>query len=136
MNTQQKRTYHVVVTRENDHWLASASDAPGAHTFAASLPKLDGEIREAIALAEDLDIGAESSLDLVYEYHSGDPALDAVTAELRAERARLNEAERALTERTAAAARVLVERLSVRDAATLLAVSPQRISQVAPRRAS
>ncbi|HLL68825.1 MAG TPA: hypothetical protein VK453_24390 [Micromonosporaceae bacterium] len=132
---KQQRTYRVIVTREGDQWLADAPDVEGTHTFAKSLPKLDDYIREAIALGEDLPDGAEAGLDLAYEYHIGDAEMDVVTAELRAERARLNAAERDLTERTAAAAKKLVERLSVRDAATLLAVSPQRISQVAPRKA-
>jgi DNA-directed RNA polymerase specialized sigma subunit len=69
-------------------------------------------------------------------YRTGDPDLDAETAQRRAERERLLEAERRLSERTTRVAQTIVypRGLSVRHAATLLRVSPQRISQVSPSR--
>jgi predicted RNase H-like HicB family nuclease len=129
-----EQTYHVVVTREDDAWLADVPDLPGTHTWAKNLPGLDRSVREAIALAENLPDGAEPDLSLIYSYDIGDPELNAVTAHLRAERERIQREERQLAEQTAAVAAQLTERsMSVRDAAALLAVSPQRISQVAPR---
>jgi hypothetical protein len=130
-----EQTYHVVVTRENDAWLADVPGLPGTHTWAKNLPGLDRSIREAIALIEDLPDGAEADLRLDYEYNIGDPELNELTAGLRAERERIQREEHELAERTAIAAGRLVTgaSMSVRDAATLLAVSPQRISQVAPR---
>jgi hypothetical protein len=129
-------TYEVIVTREGDAWLADVPAMAGTHTWAKNLPGLDRNLREAIALAEDLPEGAEGELDLSYEYHTGDPDLDAQTAAVRAERAQLNSAEQNLTERTALLAdRIVHQRgMSVRDCATLLRVSPQRVSQVAPTR--
>ena len=127
-------TYRVMVTREGDAWLADIPDLPGTHTWAKNLPGLDRSIREVIALVENLPNGAEPGLSLVYSYDIGDPELNAVTARLRAERARIQRAERQLAEQTAAVAAQLTQRsMSVRDTAVLLAVSPQRISQVAPR---
>jgi predicted RNA binding protein YcfA (HicA-like mRNA interferase family)/predicted RNase H-like HicB family nuclease len=129
-----EQTYRVVVTREDDAWLADVPDLPGTHTWAKNLPGLDRSVREAIALVENLPDGAEPGLSLAYSYDIGDPELNAVTAHLRAERERIQREERQLAEQTAAVAAQLTERsMSVRDAAALLAVSPQRISQVAPR---
>ena len=129
------RTYHVVVTREGTSWLADVPAVTGTHTWAKNLPGLDRAVREAIALAEDLPEGVEGSLRLEYEYNIGDPELNDLTARLRAERARISREEHDLAVHTAAAAERLVTAaaLSVRDAAKLLAVSPQRISQVSPK---
>lgn len=130
-------TYEVIVTREGDAWLADVPAVAGTHTWAKNLPGLDSSVREAIALAEDLPRGAESALELVYDYRTGDPTLDATTAAVRADRSELSAAERFLAERTARLADELVHGrgMSVRDAAALLRVSPQRISQIAPSRA-
>ncbi|BCJ31729.1 hypothetical protein [Actinocatenispora sera] len=129
--------YRVVVTREGDAWLADVPNLEGTQTWAKNLPGLDGNVREAIALAEDLPEDAEAGLVLDYEYRTGDEDIDRVTADIRAERSRIAEAERELAERTAKLAEQLTRRhMSVRDAAVLLRVSPQRISQVAPRRST
>ena len=129
-----EHTYRVVVTRDGDAWLADVPDLPGTHTWAKNLPALDRSVREVIALVENLPDDAENGLSLAYTYDIGDAELNAVTARLRAERERIHHEERQLAEQTAAVAAQLTERsMSVRDAATLLAVSPQRISQVAPR---
>ncbi len=61
------RTYHVVVTREGESWLADVPDVAGAHTWAKNQLSLDRNVREAIALAEDLPDGAEDGL--VLDYH-------------------------------------------------------------------
>lgn len=131
------KTYRVVVTREGDRWLADAPDLEGVHSFARNLPSLDRNIREAIALAEDLPAEFDAGcLDLDYSYDIGDAELNAATAHLRAARERIQREERQLAEQTAAVAAQLTRRsMSVRDAARLLAVSPQRISQVAPQSA-
>ncbi len=129
------KTYRVVVTREGESWLADVPQVAGTHTWAKNLPSLDRSIREAIALAEDLPDGAEGGLALDYRYSTGHADWDAQAAELRAERERVSRAGRQLAERTAdLAARLVGGGLSVRDVAALLGVSPQRVSQVAPRR--
>ena len=126
--------YEVIVTREGDAWLADVPAVTGTHTWAKNLPGLDRNIREAIALAQDLPEGAETQLELSYEYRTGDPDLDSQTAALRTEREHLAQAERALAERTTTLADHIVHQrgMSVRDAAILLRVSPQRISQITP----
>lgn len=129
-------TYHVVVTREDDSWLADVPQLPGVHTWARTLPKLEEYAREAIAQAEDLPVGAEAGLALAWDFRSGDPEVDTQAATLRDRRAELARAERDLAQQTAELARSLRSRLSVRDTAAVLGVSPQRISQVAPERSS
>jgi len=129
-----ERVYHVEVSRERGSWLAHVRDLQGVQTWARNLPSLDLAVREAIALAEDLPQDAEPTLALVYEYQTGDADIDDAAAQLRAERKRVQQAERDLAARTAALARRLVTqyRMSVRDTAALLDVSMQRISQIAP----
>lgn len=94
-------------------------------------------MREVIAMVEDLPEGAEDTVDLAYEFHTGIPAIDDTTRRLRADRERIKREEKDLAERTAQVARDLVTRysMSVRDAAALTGVTKQRVSQVAPRRA-
>jgi hypothetical protein len=120
-------TYHVVVTREGVNWLADVLTVPGAHTWARNLVALDAAVREAIALADD----AEADLDLVWDYRTGDAAVDAESATLRAERTRVAAAENAVATQT----RTLVNRLvrqgySVRDTARLAGIAQQRVSQI------
>lgn len=125
-------TYCVIVTREEGWWLASVESITGTVTEARTLASLDSRAREIIALAEDLPVGAERDLRVTWDFRTGDADVDTLAASLRAERRRLAEAEGALAERTADLARRLRQRWSVRDVATLLGVSPQRISQIAP----
>jgi len=45
MAAVSRRAFRVVVTREDDQWLADMPDLPGAHTYARSLPSLDQAFR-------------------------------------------------------------------------------------------
>ena len=131
-NQTDGTAYRVVVTREGASWLADVPQLPGTHTYARSLAGLDHEVREAIALAEDLAEDAEAGIELEYEIHTGDDAVDEAAARLRADRARVRACEQDLATRTEQLARQLRPAWSVRDVAALLGVSPQRISQLAP----
>lgn len=123
--------YRVVVTREDSHWLADVPELQGAHTYARSLPTLDQAVREVIVLAADLPDEAVPELILDYDYHTGDPELDITALEVRRLRQQADELAATATARTGQAAAKLVARgLSVRDAAALLGVSPQRVSQL------
>lgn len=124
--------YGVVVTRERDAWLADVPSIDGAHTWARDLSKLDGYVREAIALALDLPEGAEASLFLDYEFRTGDADVDAEAAALRAARAEYDRLGRDIGERTKTmASRLAKAGWSVRDIAGLVGVSFQRVSQIA-----
>jgi hypothetical protein len=127
------KTYHVVVTREGDDWLAVIPELPGAHTDARSLRTLDGYVREVIVLVEGLPDGAESQLALDYEFHTGDEAVDALVAEARDARHQADAEQRRAAELTMRALARLTERrpsLSRRDTAALLDISHQRVQQL------
>ncbi|MCG5464314.1 GIY-YIG nuclease family protein [Micromonospora sp. MED01] len=127
--------YVVQATRQGRHWSADVPSLEGTHTFARNLPALDKSVRECIALTRDLPVGAEADLRIDYEYDTGDEQLNERTAWLRADRERVRREREVAAAATADLALRMVSELglSVRDAAVLLDVSPQRISQVAPR---
>jgi hypothetical protein len=128
-------TYRIVVRRDPEDarfWLADVDGLTGAHTSSRSLASLDRYVREVIVLPADLPDGAEDGLDLEWHYETGTPDLDDDTQRVRKLRRDLEVANRDLGERTAALANELVRRsgLSVREAATLLEVSPSRVDQM------
>ena len=123
--------HEVVVTREDGLWLADVPGLEGAHTFARSLPSLDQAVREVIVLAADLPDEAMPGLVLDYWYDTGDPELDATALEVRRLRLQADELAAEVAARTRQAAVELVARgFSVRDVASLLGISPQRVSQL------
>ncbi|HVQ92655.1 MAG TPA: type II toxin-antitoxin system HicB family antitoxin [Mycobacteriales bacterium] len=130
--TTEPRTYRVVVTAEGDNWLADVPELAGAHTYARTLTTLDRHIREVIVLAADLPEGSAAGLRLELEFHTGDVLLDDSAARLRDLRTREAEIRRELAEETSALAYTLVRERSwsIRDAASLLAVSHQRVHQL------
>lgn len=126
--------YRVVVTREHDAWLADVPGLAGAHTYARTLPALDQAVREVIVLADDRPDEDMPALRLSYDYHTGDADIDAATASVRDLRDRAQQVSAAATARTSEVAALLVARgLSVRDAAAMLGISPQRVSQLTSR---
>ncbi len=85
-------------------------------------------------LAADLPDEAMPELVIDYDYHTGDPELDTTAVEVRRLRRQADELAATATAQTAQAAIRLVARgLSVRDAAALLGISPQRVSQFTAR---
>lgn len=128
--------HQVVVTREDDVWLADVPSLAGAHTYSRTLAGLDQAVREVVVLAVDLPDDDMPHLRLDYVFHTGDPDLDDVAAEVRALRTRADELATAAAARTSMAAATLVARgFSVRDVAALLGISPQRVSQLTRRHA-
>ncbi|MHB1592567.1 MAG: hypothetical protein ACYCO9_07195 [Streptosporangiaceae bacterium] len=66
-----------------------------------------------------------------YRYDTGDPELDATALEVRRLRRQADEPAATMTARTGEVAAQLVARgVSVHDVATLLGISPQRVSQL------
>jgi hypothetical protein len=129
-----ERAYRVNVTREQGQWLADVPELQGAHTYARSLPTLDQAVREVIVLAADLPDEAMPELVIDYDYHTGDPELDVAAVEVRRLRRQADElAATAATRTGQAAAKLIAKGLSVRDAAALLGISPQRVSQLTAR---
>jgi predicted RNase H-like HicB family nuclease len=126
--------YTVRAAREGDKWTADVPEVPGAHTWARGIQGLEAGVREVIALVLDLPEGAESTLELDWQYSTGDAAWDEATAALRAARRDVDAMAVALADQTTLMAVELVRSFSVRDIAALLGVSYQRVSQVAPRK--
>lgn len=56
--------YTIEVGKEGNSWLANVVDLDGVSTWASTFASLDHDVREAIALAENLGEGAENSLEL------------------------------------------------------------------------
>ena len=100
----------MVVTREDGHWLAEVPDLAGAHTYARSLPSLDQAVREVVVVAADLPDEAMPELVLDYDYHTGDPELDATALEVRRLRRHADDLAAAAAARTSQAAVQLVAR--------------------------
>jgi hypothetical protein len=131
MVAMNRRAFRVVVTREDGQGLANVPELQGAHTYARSLPSLDQAVREVVVVAADLPDEAMPELVLDYDYHTGDPQLDATALEVRRLRRQADDLAATAAARTGRAAAQLVARgLSVRDVAALLGISPQRVSQL------
>jgi hypothetical protein len=127
--------HRVLVRRDPEDarfWLADVEGLPGAHTSSRSLSTLERYVREVIVLAADLPDEADEQIQLDFVYQTGDVEIDAETERLRRLRAQTAAASRELAEKTSELARRLVteRRFSVREAATLLAVSPARVDQM------
>jgi hypothetical protein len=130
-----KTKYRVVVRRDPEDarfWLADVDALPGAHTSSRSLATLDRYVREVIVLAADLPDESGDRLELEWVFRTGDREVDLEAERIRRRRAELDTAAGDLAARTDQLARRLVAegRFSVREAATLLGVSPARIDQL------
>jgi predicted RNase H-like HicB family nuclease len=123
-------TYHVVVTRDGDGWMADVPVLPGTHTWAKTLRALDRNVREVIGMVEDLPRSAEAALDLAMDYRTGDPVLDERAGRLRARRREQERAAAEIASDTSELLRRFAAQLSVGDTAVLLGVSKGRISQL------
>ena len=123
--------YKVVITKERNDWLADIPQLQGVHTFAHSLSSLERNIREAIALAEDLPEGAEEEILLDWHFPPDFSELEEALA-LAVERRRIAQLRENLDRKT----RGQIQKLSAagwsrRDQATLLGLSYGRIAQLA-----
>ena len=123
-------TFHVVVTRDGDGWMADVLALPGTHTWAKTLRALDRNVREVIGMVEDLPRSAEAALDLDMEYRTGDSVLDERASRLRVRRREQERAAAEIVGDTSELLRRFAAQLSVGDAAVLLGVSKGRISQL------
>lgn len=130
-----KPTYQVRVWQEDSWWLArvmTASDGADASplnalTQARNLARIESMGRDLIATILDTD---EDTFDVQYEYllpgDSGE-----LVCQAKGARAWLEAAQDLWQERSAAAARALAdEGYSLREAATLLGLSHQRVDQI------
>ncbi|MGO4205665.1 type II toxin-antitoxin system HicB family antitoxin [Rhodococcus sp. TAF43] len=115
--------------RDGGWWVVEVPEVDGAFTQGRRLDQIPAMVADAVSLLEDVpadDVEVELDFDL------GDPA---ALEEARQARAQVEAAARA-QEEAARASRAAVAhlrhrtKLSVRDTAVVLGVSPQRVSQL------
>src|SRR5258708_3071343 len=123
-------SYHVVVTRDGDGWMADVPDLPGTHTWARTLRALDRNVREVIGMVEDLPRSAEAGLDLDMDYRTGDPDLDERADRLRSRRREQERAAAEIADDTRELAPQLTRQLPVTHTAVLFGVSQSRVTQL------
>ena len=126
--TGRQRAYRVVARRSGQWWAVTVPELRGVFTQARRLDQVAEMAREAVALYLDL---APGDVQIVVEPVLPDRAANSVTNLQRARR----EAQRATDELAAAQAAAVrelvgVQRLSNRDAAAVLGISHQRVSQL------
>jgi predicted RNase H-like HicB family nuclease len=123
---EEVNTYTAVCRRSGNWWTISIRELKGVHTQARRLDQVADMARDAIALMLETDPG---QIEVAVQPEIPAPVEDALAARRAA-----REAEHTAEEATAAAARKLLdEGYTIRDAGRLLGLSPQRISQIAPR---
>ncbi|WP_137725660.1 type II toxin-antitoxin system HicB family antitoxin [Prescottella subtropica] len=122
-----KVTAHA--TRDGSWWVVEVPEVDGAFTQARRLDQISAMVADAVALLEGIPA---ADVDVTLDVDLGDPG---VLEEARRARAQVEAAARA-QEDAARASRAAVAhlrhrtKLSVRDTAVVLGVSPQRVSQL------
>lgn len=123
---EEVNTYTAECRRSGNWWAIRIRELKGVHTQARRLDQVADMARDAIALALDVDPG---EIEVLVEPKVPAPVVDALAARRAA-----READRAAEAATATAVRQLLdEGYTIRDAGRLLGLSPQRISQIAPK---
>jgi predicted RNase H-like HicB family nuclease len=122
----------VVFEPDEDGWHVSVPSLKGCHTWGRSLVEARRNIREAISLFEE-ELGDADAVarDAVFEEDIRLPAqLRSAVRRFHTARAK-SEAEAAkLRVASAAAARAITKRLSLRDAGELLGVSQEGVRKI------
>jgi predicted RNase H-like HicB family nuclease len=122
---------------DGTYWVVQFDD-PDVSTFAVSLSKAMANAREALAVTLDFDSVEvlEATLTIADVIGTAHVPAEKITA-LRANRYQAEQLSRQVQEHTEELARSLVEDdgLSLRDAATAVGVSHQRVAQLVGQRA-
>src|SRR5690625_3684425 len=124
-------TYTVAVTREDDWCLAEVAGIDGGSgTHERSRAALDESVRDLVVLAEDLPDETAPSLELHYRYDVNDKVLQIAT-EVARTRAQVNrDAERIRADTERLVSELRDKGYSVRDTASVLGITPGRVSQL------
>ena len=125
-------TYEVELERdERGWWVASVPDVPAVHTQGRSIAQAMNRIREALSMW----VPEAERAELIPAIHLP-AAARATVRRAAAARERAERAEHAATEVLRDSIRELSElgRLSTRDIAALLELSPSRVDQLKPDR--
>ena len=127
-------TFRVVFTKEGKDWTVVAPDVHPAHSWGPNLKSAAEHIKEAIALVLDLPEGVEQSIVLDPEYKIGGMRTQESNIFRTARDARhklrtaQDEADETLRQAIEEGRR---HGLSMRDIATMIDVSYQRVAQIA-----
>lgn len=115
------------MTREDDYWVAQVAGLRGGATEARRWRDLENEVRDLIAGLTDVD---EQSFDLVWHFDLPGEAMTHLRdwEDLKRQRARIDAEYRSVASRVVTSMRKLD--ISQRDAADLLGISHQRVSQL------
>ena len=128
MATVTKPDYTAVCRRIDGWWAIDVREIRGVHTQARRLDRAEAMTRDAIALLREVPA---DSFTVTVEPHLDDEVDRSIAAAAEAsELARQATDEARRRQRTLAATLLTKYRLTVRDAGSLLHVSPQRISQL------
>lgn len=129
------KTYTITIEPDDDGWwTVSADDVPGAHSHGQTLARARANIKEAIALIENLPAGAEDTMQLQARLILP-PATDEALREVWRARAAYEVASETLSGATNHALEVIAKEfpdMGLRDQADLLGVSFQRVAQLRP----
>ncbi|EEI26268.1 hypothetical protein HMPREF0294_2225 [Corynebacterium glucuronolyticum ATCC 51867] len=123
--------YSVRVTREGKDWLAEVTNLQGVSTWATTFSGLDRNVREAIALAENLPDGAEEKLWVSWDLPVTSPELSHAYKVAEQRRLLVHAQEDLLPEVRKTIEALTNEGWSVRDQAALLGMTAGRVSQLA-----
>lgn len=130
--TEIETTYRVALERDDSFWLITAEDVPGAHSYGRTIPQALENIREAIAVVEDLADWEDLSLKVELVDKDASRLLHSMTL-ARSLADDLADLSSYLTE---AAIGHLRPSMSLRDIGALVGVSHQRVAQIWSREAA
>lgn len=119
----------AICERSGDWWAVTVPEIEGGFTQAKRLDQVPGMVADLVSLANGTP-AAEVVIDVKARVPDPDALTMWATASEEAERARHLQDEAAGKARSAVSA-LRARGLSVRDVASLLGVSPQRVSQLA-----
>lgn len=125
--------YRAELTREPDGsaWTATSPDVDGAITWGRSLRGALDNLREAIALVLSLPDDVENNIEFELSYDLGDEHLNSAFDKAVSARESLAIAQQTANQAvTSAIARGRERDMSVRDLATLVGISFQRVQQI------
>jgi hypothetical protein len=126
--TATPSTYRVVVTREDNLWVAVVDGLPGGATDVARMVDLETEVRDLIAGLRDVD---PDDFEINWHYEQGSHDLTSIVGRLRASELAAEEAVHQRDEaRRAAIVAMRDAKLSLRAIADLVGLSHQRVQQI------
>lgn len=131
-----KRTWTAVVEIDGEgNWTGEVAEEPRAHTWARSLPTLLDRLAEALALVVEVESGRKARAEHITwsaVVMGGDSELARRVNDAVHQRAALAEVEAATRDATIRAVLALAScKVGTRDAARLIGLSHQRVSQLA-----